>query len=309
MNGDRFDLIIIGAGPAGLTASIYGSRAGLKVAILEKGLAGGLASTTDLIENYPGFPGGIKGIELGSLMEKQARRFGTEIIHAEVNFVKKSEKGIIVETDKKIYLAPALIIATGTVPKKLNIPGEDEFRGRGVSYCATCDGPLFKGQDIAVIGCGNSGLQEGKFLLNFARTITFVEFLPYMTGDKILQNQFKNEPKAKFFLNYTLERINGKDLIESITIKNRADNTEKTIEVNGVFIYVGLLPSSQFIKGVLALDKDGFIITNENLETSVPGIFAAGDVRSKKIRQVITAGAEGAEAAINVFHYLRLVTV
>jgi thioredoxin reductase (NADPH) len=304
MDMNTYDVIIIGGGAAGLTAGIYGARAGLTTLLLEKGLIGGLATTTDLIENYSGFPDGISGRDLMEKMRAQAEKFGTEFIQAEAKGITQREKQFEVQTTQKMYRASAIIVATGTVPKKLHIPGEDELRGRGISYCATCDGPLFKGRDIAVIGCGNSGLQEGYFLLKFVKSITFVEFLPHMTGEKILQERLKNKTNTTFFLNHMLIHIHGKERVESITVRNRANNEEKTIDVGGVFIYVGYTALSDFLKDTVRLDNNGFIVTDENLQTSVPGIFAAGDIRSKKIRQVITSCAEGAEAAIHAHHYI-----
>jgi thioredoxin reductase (NADPH) len=300
----NFELVIIGGGAAGLSAGIYGARAGLKTLLLEKGLIGGLATTTDLIENYPGFPDGVAGKDLMEKMKAQAQRFGTEIVQAEVKGIRPTDKRFEVQTTQENYTTSAIIIATGTVPKKLHVPGEDELRGRGISYCATCDGPLFRDRDIAVIGCGNSGLQEGYFLLKFVKSITFIEFLPYMTGEKILQERLKSEKNTKFFVNHMLTRINGKERVESITVKNRANDEEKTIRVDGVFIYVGYIALSDFLKDAVKLDEDGFILADEYLQTSVPGIFAAGDIRSKKIRQVVTACAEGAESAINAHHYI-----
>lgn len=305
LDKNNYDLLIIGAGPAGLTAAIYSARAGLKTLVLEKGLPGGLAATTDYIENYPGFPEGIKGIELTEKMKNQAKRFGVEIIGVEVKSISKTGKNIIVQTDNKKYEVPAVIITTGTTPKRLNIPGEDTLRGRGISYCATCDGPLFKGRDIAVIGCGNSGLQEGKFLLNFVKSITFIEFLPYMTADIILQERLRDEKAVNFLLNHMAVSINGKERVESITVKNRENDEEKTVAVSGIFIYAGLNPNSGFLKNFIELDNYGFVITNKKLETSVPGIFAAGDIRAETIRQVVTACGDGAVAAINVYHYIK----
>ncbi len=305
MSNNVYDLLIIGAGPAGLTAGIYSARAGLKTLVLEKGLPGGLAATTDYIENYPGFPDGIKGIELTEKMKNQAKRFGVEIIGVEVKSISKTGKNIIVQTDNKRYEVPAVIVTTGTTPKRLNIPGEDTLRGRGISYCATCDGPLFKGRDIAVIGCGNSGLQEGKFLLNFVKSITFIEFLPYMTADIILQERLKDEKAVNFLLNHMAVSINGKERVESITVRNRENDEEKTVAVSGIFIYAGLNPNSVFLKDFVKLDDYGFVIINKQLETSIPGIFAAGDIRAEAIRQVVIACGEGAVAAINAYHYIK----
>ncbi len=306
LNSSKYDIIIIGAGPAGLTAGLYGARSGLKVAILERGMPGGIAGTTDLIENYPGFPDGIKGMELGMRMKRQCERFGVRVINSEAkSIIKKGDKEFLIKSSSGDYTTSCLIIATGSSPKMLNVPGEKELIGRGVSYCATCDGPLFKDRDIAVIGCGNSGLQEGKFLLGFARTVTFIEFLPYLTADKVLQEGFRDEARVRFFLNSEVLSINGREAVESITIRNRETNTEEEIPLRGVFIYVGLIPNSEIFRGMVEMDRDGFIITDAELQTSLPGVFAAGDVRAKRHRQVVIACAEGAVAALNAYHYLR----
>lgn len=304
MNKDNYDIIIIGAGPAGLTAGIYAARAGLKVTIVERALVGGLAATTHLIENYPGFPEGISGIDLANRMKKQAERFDCQIVQAEVTGLKSIEKQCEVLTSAKTYRASAVIVASGTIPKKLNVPGEDTLRGRGVSYCATCDGPLFRDRDVAVIGCGNSGLQEGQFLLQFVKSITFVEILPHMTADKILQDRLKDESRVEFLLNHKLLSINGEERVASMTVKNLETHKEKTIDIDGIFIYVGIIPLADFLKGFVDMDNQEFVVTDENLKTSVTGIFACGDIRSKHIRQVVNACAEGAEAAINAYHYI-----
>ncbi|MEO0161561.1 MAG: thioredoxin-disulfide reductase [candidate division WOR-3 bacterium] len=305
MNQNIYDLLIIGAGPAGLSAGIYGSRAGLRCAIIEKGMPGGTIMLTDIIENYPGFPEGITGSQLAELMSRQCTRLGTEILaNTEAKKV-KAESGLFhVVTDKAEYLARALIVATGSRAKRLNIPGEEKLIGRGVSYCATCDGPLFKNADIAIIGCGNSGLQEGRFLHKFVRSITFVEFLPRPTADKILIDYFQGKANVQFFLGHELTEIIGESAVEGIKIRDRTSGQESFIKVRGVFIYVGLIPNSQLVRDLVKTDTSGFIITDEELNTSVSGIFAAGDVRSKKIRQVVVACSEGAQAAINAYHLL-----
>lgn len=304
MNITIYDLLIIGAGPAGLSAGIYGVRAGMKTIILEKGIAGGTIAMVHFIENYPGFPDGISGNQLSDLMKRQCLNFGVEFVNREVKSITREENFFRIKTDNGDYLSKAVIVASGSSPRRLNVPGENELLGRGISYCATCDGPLFKNQNIAVIGCGNSGLQEGKFLLNFAKTITFIEYLPRITADKILYDYFADEKRVEFVLNSEVISIEGVSNVEGIKIKDRKSGVIRTINVTGVFIYVGLIPNVQFVKGFVNVDNDGFIITDDRFGTSVPGIFAAGDIRAKRIRQIVVACSEGAQAAINVYHFL-----
>jgi thioredoxin reductase (NADPH) len=298
------DLIVVGGGPAGLTAGIYGARAGLSVAIIEKAMPGGHAATTHYIENYPGFPEGVSSFELAEKMKQQVMRFGVDIVGSEAKAIVRKERSFVLKTDSREFESPALIVAIGTNWKKLNVPGEDALRGRGVSYCATCDGPLFKKRDVAVIGCGNSGIQEGKFLLQFVNCVTFVELLTHVTADKMTYDLVKDDHRATFLMNHEVVSIDGKERVESITVKDRKTGEKKKVDVSGVFIYVGLEPSSDFLKGIVDLDAKGFVVVNERMKTSVPGIFAAGDICSKAIRQVVTACAEGATAAINAYNYM-----
>jgi thioredoxin reductase (NADPH) len=299
------DIIIIGGGPAGLTAAIYTSREGFNTLLLEKGICGGLPATTDLIENYPGFPDGVNGMQLIDKFKEQALRFGTNIVEfKEIKRIEPAEKKIKVRTSEEEYHAYAVILASGSIPKKLNIPGEEKYMGKGVSYCAICDGPLFKDKHIAVIGCGNSGLQEGEFLIKYARSLTFIEILPEMTGEKILQERLQKNKKTRFLLNHVLVSINGNTFVDSITVKNRQTDEKKEIEVSGVFVYAGFLPNSKFLEGIVELDNSRYIITNDEMETSVPGIYAIGDVRSKKVRQINVACGEGTIAAISVRDYI-----
>ena len=299
-----FDLIIIGGGPAGLTAGIYATRARLKTLLIGKLVPGGQAASTEWVENYPGFPEGIKGPELIERMKKQADRFGLETLIEEVVSVELQGETKVIKTNNDQLSCKALIIATGTEPKKLNIPGEDKFKGRGVSYCATCDGPFFRDKDVAIIGCGNSGLQEGIFLLKFVKSISFVEFLPRMTAEKILQERIQKEKNTKFFLNHMATSINGENKIESITVKNRETGKEENIPFQGIFIYVGLIPNTKFLEGKLELDKYGFVVTNENTETNIPGVYAAGDVRHKILQQITTATSDGSIAAFMAERYV-----
>lgn len=238
--------------------------------------------------------------------KEQAEKFGAEIreFH-EVKRIEPQGKLFQIETDYESFLSYSIIVASGSVPKKLNIPGEEEFTGRGVSYCATCDGPFYRDKDVAVIGCGNSGLQEGETLLKFVKSLTFVEFLPYIPAEKILQERVSKDPRVKFFLNHAITSIRGDKFVESITIKERTTGEEKEIKVDGVFIYIGFLPNTKFLEGLVELDEQGYVITNEDMRTSLPGIYAVGDVRSKKVRQITVACGEGTVAAIAVRDYLK----
>lgn len=303
---DRKDIIILGGGPAGLTAGIYASRELLKTLLIEKQATGGLPATTDLIENYPGFPDGINGMELMRLMRTQAQKFGTEIQeYEEVKSIIPQEGKIIVKTNKEQYEALSVIIATGSVPKPLNVPGEREFTGRGVSYCATCDGPLYRNKKVAIVGGGDGAAEEALFLSKFAQEVILVHRRSELRATKILQKRLHGKEKIKFLLNHILISINGNDIVTSITVKDRESGEEKEVKVSGVFVYVGLLPNSNFVKGVVELDEKGYIVTNAKMETSVPGIFAVGDIRSNQVRQISTACGNAVTAVINAEHYIR----
>lgn len=299
-----YDLIIIGAGPAGLTAAVYAGRTGLNAVVIERGAPGGLAAGTDQIDNYPGFPDGIRGIDLGELICRQAERFGARIMRAEVTGIKRIEGGFEAATDRGTHTARSVIIASGSYPNPIGVPGEKEFRGRGVSYCATCDGPLFRDLDVVVVGCGNSGLQEGRYLLHFARRLTFIEQLPYIPGEQVLRVPLENDPRIKFLLDHQLISIQGKDLVETVTARDRKKDEEHVIPASGVFIYAGYTPNSGFCAGFLERNADGGIVTDENLQTSQAGVFCAGDIRAKRVRQVITACADGCQAALQAYEYL-----
>jgi thioredoxin reductase (NADPH) len=301
-----YDVIIIGGGPAGLTAAIYTSRDKLDTLLLEKEIAGGTPTKTHLIENYPGFPEGISGIDLMERFKKQAKRFGVQFREfEEVKGLSSNDKTIEVEMEKGRLIARTVIIASGSEPKRIGIPGEDRFFGRGLSYCATCDGPLFKGKDVAVIGCGNSGFQEGEMLLNHVNSITFVTMLPYINASKILEERLRKHENVRFFLNHQLLSIDGEDHITSITLKDSETGEEKEIEVSGVFMYAGITPNTKFVEKVVDLNENGYIVTNESMQTSVSGVFAAGDIRSKKYQQITGACNDGTIAALSAAEYIK----
>jgi len=302
-----YDLIVVGAGAAGLTSAIYASRDGWDTLVLEKEASGGLAATTHLIENYPGFPEGIDGSELMEKFAEQAKRFGAQIVEfEEVSSIKKNADGIFeVATTGATYKGRTVVLATGSRPKKLGIPGEEKFANKGVSYCATCDGPLFKGQDVVVIGCGNSGLQEAQILLEYAKSVTFVEFLPYSIAEKVLQERVINHPKVKCYFSHMAMEIKGDEFVNAIVIKDRETGEVKEIPTQGVFVYVGYQPYTDFVKDFVELDERGYIITDQHMHTNVPGVMAAGDVRSGNLAQVAVAVGDGAKAAIAVREYLQ----
>ncbi|MBU1026547.1 MAG: thioredoxin-disulfide reductase [Candidatus Margulisbacteria bacterium] len=299
-----FDLIIIGGGPAGLTAALYAVRARVKVLLVEKMILGGMVSTTFNIENYPGFPEGISGMELSNRFQDQVRRLGLDIVWGNAIEIKnkKSEKEIIVD-DKK-FIAKALIIATGTEAAKLGVPGEDEFRGRGVSYCATCDGAFYKDKKVMVVGGGNSAIEEALFLTRYAKKISVIHRRDELRADKIIAERAIQDPKIYFFWHSTVEKISGKQKVEEVTLKDTHSNKTLKVPADGIFVYIGSKPNNELVKDIVKTDSHGFIITDENMKTSVNGIYAAGDIRVKSLKQVVTAVADGAIAAESARKYI-----
>ncbi len=301
IGGGLYDVVIIGGGAAGLTTAIYTSRDGLKTLVLEREATGGLAATTELIENYPGFPDGINGAELLERFRKQAERFGAEIVEFdEVVKVNPLEKGKIeVHTQSgQVYTGKTVVIATGSRPKKLNVPGEKEFAGRGVSYCATCDGPFFKDKNVVIIGAGNSGLQEGLQVLEYAKHVTFLEFLPYTRAEHILQERVKRHPKSTLLFNQQVTAIVGDKTVTGVRAVDRETKEEHLYPADGVFIYVGYSPYSQFVADIVETNKWGYIITDEKMRTKVPGLYAIGDVRADNPAQLSVSVGDGAKAAL-----------
>lgn len=292
------DLVIIGGGPAGLTAGLYGARAALNTVLIEQGLPGGQASTTDRIDNYPGFPQGISGPDLMMQMDEQARRFGLALEFAQVKQIVPGEDKFILHTDGGELAAKAVIIATGAVSKALGVPGEQEFLGRGVSYCATCDGAFFQGKKVAVLGGGDSALQEGIFLTKFAEKVYIIHRRDELRATRVLQAKVEKNEKLEFILNATVSSILGTDKVEAVKIRDVSTQEEKSVAVDGVFVYIGKKPANDLIKDLVRVDENGYILVNQQMMTSVPGIFAAGDVRQTPLRQVVTAVGDGAIAAV-----------
>lgn len=304
--GKKYDVVIVGGGPAGLTAGLYTSRSRLRSVLIENGLLGGQMTTTENVENYPGFPRGIAGDELSRLMEEQAKRFGLEVISEYVVEVKLQGDQKVVTTEEKSYLCDVLIICTGTEYRKLGVPGEKEFAGKGVSYCATCDGAFFQGNQIVVVGGGDSALTEALYLTKFVKEVTIIHRRDALRGTKIYQEKIFANPKIKLLWNSAIQEIKGGQTVQSIRVKNLKTGEVTDHDIQGVFLFVGLAPRTQFLKGLLQMDEDGYILTDENGETSVKGIFAAGDCRRKLTRQIATAVGDGATAACAAEKYLEL---
>lgn len=300
-----YDVAIIGGGPAGLSAGLYASRAALKTVLFEKGMPGGQAATTDNIENYPGFPEGIPGPDLVMQMDIQARRFGAEPSFNEVLSLSRLPEGEFeIKTSVGIITSKTVIIATGARSKPLAIPGEDEFRGRGVSYCATCDGAFFQGKTVAVVGGGDSAVQEGIFLTKFAEKVYIIHRRNELRATKVLQQKAMSSAKIEFILEGAVSAILGTSQVEAVKVRNVRSGEEKAISVDGVFVYVGKEPSTETFRGLVEIDERGYIITDSSMQTSCRGIYAAGDVRQTPLRQVVTAVADGAVAAVSAEQYI-----
>jgi thioredoxin reductase (NADPH) len=298
------DIIIIGGGPAGLTAGLYNARSRMDVVLLEKLAPGGQVLNTDWVENYPGFPDGVSGFELMDRMKGQAEKFGLDIRSEEVLGLEFQGDRKRVATSKGTLEARALILACGASWKRLGIEGESEFMGRGISFCATCDGPFYRDQDVAVIGGGDTAVEEALFLTRFARNIFHVHRRDELRAVKILQERALAEKKIQFVWNTVPERILGKDGVEGIELRNVKTGEITRKAVHGVFIFIGTIPNTGLVSGLLELDEAGFVITDDRMETSAPGVFAAGDMRSKGFRQIATAVGEGACAAHGAEKYL-----
>jgi thioredoxin reductase (NADPH) len=302
---ETHDIIIVGGGPAGYTAAQYAARADRKVLVLERMLSGGQIASSEMLENYPGFPEGIGGFEFGQLLEKQARRFGAEIAMEEVVQVEREGGLFKVKTKRNTYTAGAVITATGASPRSLGIPGEAEFRGRGVSYCATCDGAFFRERDLVVVGGGDAALEEAVYLTRFARKVMLVHRRDRFRAVKYLQERAFKNAKISLYLSHVILEIGGGQKVEKVVLEDLARGEVKTVKADGIFFYVGNDPNTSFL-GDLPLKKSpgGFLETGEDMGTDIPGLFAAGDVRVKALRQVATAVSDGAVAAVSAVKYL-----
>lgn len=301
---EKFDVIMVGGGAGALASAIYTCRAELKTLILERKFVGGQVVVTTDVDNYPGFPEGIQGPELIERMEKQARRFGVEIRNEEVMEIKINgfEKAVI--SDSVSYLCSILILAMGADPRKLGAPGEEELVGRGVSYCGTCDGPFFRDKNVVVVGGGDSALTEAIFISKFVKRLTIIHRRNKFSAEKILQKEVEDNPKIDFKWNTVIEKISGKNKVEEISVRNIDDGTTDNLPCDGVFVFVGNEPNTGFLGNIFSVDAGSHVETDHNMETSIKGVYAIGDVRKNSYRQIATAVGEGVTAAIAAEHRL-----
>lgn len=301
-----YDLIVVGGGPAGLSAALYAAREGMDTLIIERSGVGGQAGTTEMIENYPGFVQGVSGAKLSDDMRAQAERFGVEVLPAQ-SVTRISVAGMykMVSTESgDEYCASALLLATGSRYRRLNVPGEEDLIGAGIHFCATCDGPFYKGQDMVVVGGGNSGVEEGLFLTKFANKVTVLEVRDRLGASQVLQEKAANHPQMEIRLGTTVEEFRGNGKLTSVVVKSVDTQQVEELTPGAVFIFIGLDPNVDFLRGTIDLDQWGFITTGQNLETNLEGVYAAGDVRAGSTKQVASAVGEGATAALMIRHYL-----
>jgi len=301
-------VLVLGSGPAGLSAALYAARAELEPVVLTGMELGGQAGLTHIIENYPGFPDGVGGPELGELFQKQAERFGAKVEFDTAVSVDLSSRPFHVKTENGEYLAETLIIGTGARPNHLEIPGEYEYTGKGVSYCATCDGWFFKDKRVVVVGGGDSALEEGLFLTRFASSVTIVHRRDALRAGKILQKRAFDNPKVSFIWNSVVTAAVGGSKLEHLKLKNVETGEESTLEADGLFIFIGHTPNTQMFEGQLEMRDGGYIVSNHLMETNVPGVFVAGEVADNHFRQVVTSAGMGAAAAIQATHFLESVS-
>lgn len=299
-----YDVMIIGGGGAGLTAALYTSRAKLSTILFEKLVSGGQIASTDLVENYPGFTEGVLGAEIAQKMEAQSLRYGTQIAYEEVKSLSRTGELFEARSAEASCISRAVIFAMGASFRVLGVPNEKEFTGKGVSYCATCDGAFFKGKKVLAVGGGDSALQEGIFLTRFAESVTIIHRRDKLRAMPILQERAKMNPKISFVWNAVVDKIEGEKRVEAVLLKDVKTGGTRKVPADGVFVFIGHDPNSGFAKGFVALDEKGYIVTDESLATSVPGVFAAGEVRKGAVRQLVAACGEGCAAALAVQAFL-----
>jgi thioredoxin reductase (NADPH) len=303
-NEKHVKVLVIGAGPAGLSAALYAARAELEPVVLTGIQLGGQAALTHTIENYPGFPEGVGGPQLGELFQKQAEHFGAKVEYDTAYEVELSQRPYTVKTDGGEYKADTLILSTGANPIHLEIPGEVELTGRGVSYCATCDGWFFKDKKVVVVGGGDSAFEEALFITRYASSVTLIHRREEFRAGAILQNRANQHPKVNFILDTVVTEVIGTDKLEALKLKNVKTGEESTLETDGLFIFIGHSPNTQMFKGKLEMSDLGYVIVNDKMETNVPGVYAAGEIADPHFRQVITSAGMGAAAAIQATRFL-----
>ena len=302
-----YDLIIIGGGPTGLTTALYGAREGMNVLVIEKANLGGQAAITERLDNFPGFPDGISGAEFAERLSRQAARFGVEMLKAqEVIGIRAEDESRYVKTaDGNEYGTRAVLIATGSKYRRLNVPGESDFIGAGIHFCATCDGPFYKGKEVVVVGGGNSAGEESLFLARFVEKVTILARGEALSASKVVADNLADNPKIKVLTDVEVKSFSGNGKLNTVNIKNRKTDEEAIIHPAGVFVFIGLQPNSAWLPAEIKRDEVGFLMTGMNLETSMAGVFAAGDVRKGSTKQAASAAGEGATAALMIREYLR----
>jgi thioredoxin reductase (NADPH) len=300
----EYDIIIVGGGPGGLTAGLYGARANRRTILLEKYMPGGQIANTEEVEDYPGFEL-VTGAELSMKMTEHAKKFGLEIVSDEVTEVyTEGDYRLAATASGDIYKGRAVILSTGGSPNKLNVPGEKEFSGKGVSYCAICDGAFFKDEIIAVVGGGDAAVEEGIFLTKFGKKVIIIHRRDELRAQKIIQERAFKNSKIEFIWDTVVESINGSDKVESLTLKNVKTGDKSNLDVGAIFIFIGFVPNSDLTREPLKKDSGGYILTNDRMETSIPGIYACGDVRSQLVRQITNAVGDGTTAAVAAEKYI-----
>lgn len=301
---ENVELAIVGAGPGGLACALYAARAGSDAVVFERGAVGGQAFVTAEIENYPGAPEGATGPPLVMRMKEQAGAFGARLVQAEVRKVEEAPEGKKLLTSAGVHVAEAVVIATGASHRKLGVEGEEELRGRGVSYCATCDGAFFRGKHVVVVGGGNTAVKEGMFLTRFGERVTLVHRRDRLRAEKVVADRFLAHEKTSVEWNVAVTRITGSAKVEGVVLKDVRSGEERELGCDGVFIFIGLVPNTSLVEGYLETDPAGYVVTDCEMRTSREGAFACGDVRQKRLRQVVTACGDGATAAFSAQLYI-----